>query len=67
MSRGTLLSINGSMAFIQSLMVEIGVPSFEVYVLCQHKLVSDLGEGKCQDILLNQNPYYNRYLGRSAL
>ena len=55
------------MAFIQSLMVEIEVPSFEVYVLCQHKLVSDLGEGKCQDILLNQNPYYNRYLGRSAL
>ena len=65
MSRGTRLSIDGSMVFIQSLMVEIEIPSFEV---CgQHKLVSDLGEGKCQDILLNQNPYYNRYLGRSAL
>ena len=30
MSKGTHLSINGSMAFIQSLMVEIEVPSFEV-------------------------------------
>ena len=30
MSRGTLLSINKSMAFIQSLMVEIEVPLLEV-------------------------------------
>ena len=31
MSKGTLLSINGPMVFIQSLMVEIVVPLFEVH------------------------------------
>ena len=61
MSRGTLLSINGSMVFIQSLMVEIVVPLIEVHTMSTQELVSGLGAGKSQELFHNQNSHYDRY------
>ena len=66
MSRGTLLSINGSMAFIQSLMVDIEVPSFEVCAMSTQAGVIPRSREKSR-YFPQPEPLYNRYLGSSAL
>ena len=44
------------MAFIQSLVVEIEVPLFELRTMSTQELVSGPEEGKSQDISLNHSP-----------
>ena len=60
MCRGTILSTNGPMAIIQSLVVEIEVPLFEVCTMSTQWLVPGLEVGQSRDIFLDQNLKYNR-------